>query len=150
MKTSVKSFAEQFLLITFSWILPSETRQRSIQNSVKQLGWSFLRSVSVCRLICVIGKTSNPSLPHGRKRLYVLKQTQSFQLQVFLRMYDLLLALGIKFFMTQVLSYRNKSIDLHSKLMDWFLYDRNLRHERVKGLSTLVRPSFTMFLHHAS
>ena len=30
------------------------------------------------------------------------------------------------------LSYRNKSIDLQSKSMDWFLYDRNLRHERVK------------------
>ena len=30
------------------------------------------------------------------------------------------------------LSYRNKAIDLQSKSMDWFLYDRNLRHERVK------------------
>ena len=30
------------------------------------------------------------------------------------------------------LSYRNQSIDLQSKSMDWFLYDRGLRHERVK------------------
>ena len=30
------------------------------------------------------------------------------------------------------LSYRNQSIDLQSKWMDWFLYDRNLRHKRVK------------------
>ena len=30
------------------------------------------------------------------------------------------------------LLYRNLSIDLHSKSMDWFLYDNNLRHERVK------------------
>ena len=30
------------------------------------------------------------------------------------------------------LSYRNQSIDLLWKLMDWFLYDRDLRHERVK------------------
>ena len=29
------------------------------------------------------------------------------------------------------LSYRNQSINLQSKLMDWFLYDRDLRHERV-------------------
>ena len=29
-------------------------------------------------------------------------------------------------------SYRNQSIDLQSKLMDWFLYDRDLRHERGK------------------
>ena len=30
------------------------------------------------------------------------------------------------------LSYRNQSIDLFYKSMDWFLYDRDLRHERVK------------------
>ena len=30
------------------------------------------------------------------------------------------------------LSYRNQSIDLLCKLMDWFLYDNGLRHERVK------------------
>ena len=29
------------------------------------------------------------------------------------------------------LSYRNQSIDLQSKSMDWFLYDKGLRHERV-------------------
>ena len=28
------------------------------------------------------------------------------------------------------LSYRNQSIDLQSKSMDWFLYDRKLHHER--------------------
>ena len=30
------------------------------------------------------------------------------------------------------LSYRNQSIDLIRKSMDWFLYDNGLRHERVK------------------
>ena len=30
------------------------------------------------------------------------------------------------------LSYRNHSMDLHSKSINWFLYDRVLRHERVK------------------
>ena len=30
------------------------------------------------------------------------------------------------------LSYRNQSIDLRSKSMDWFLYDIGLRHEMVK------------------
>ena len=34
------------------------------------------------------------------------------------------------------LSYRNQSIDLHSKSMDWFLYDNCLRHERVKLLTS--------------
>ena len=30
------------------------------------------------------------------------------------------------------LSYRNQSIDLLHKLIDWFLYDNGLRHERIK------------------
>ena len=34
------------------------------------------------------------------------------------------------------LSYRNQSIDLRSKSMDWFLYHNGLRHERVKSQST--------------
>ena len=29
------------------------------------------------------------------------------------------------------ISYRNQSIDLQSKSMDWFLHDNGLRHERV-------------------
>ena len=33
--------------------------------------------------------------------------------------------------MTEALSYRNQSIDLYSKSMDWYLYDRDLRHEEV-------------------
>ena len=31
------------------------------------------------------------------------------------------------------LSYRNKPTDLHSESLDWFLYDRDPRHERVKS-----------------
>ena len=31
------------------------------------------------------------------------------------------------------LSYRNQSIDLLRRWMDWFLYDNGLRHERVKN-----------------
>ena len=33
----------------------------------------------------------------------------------------------------RLLSYRNQSIDLRSKSMDWFLYDNGFRHERVKA-----------------
>ena len=42
------------------------------------------------------------------------------------------------------LSYRNQSIDLRSKSIDWFLYDKGLRHESVKtwvvSYSVLVLP----------
>ena len=36
------------------------------------------------------------------------------------------------------LSYRNKSIDLQGKSMEWFLYDKDLRHERVKPTCFLL------------
>ena len=36
------------------------------------------------------------------------------------------------------LSYRNQSIDLLCKSMDWFLYDNGLRHERVRHFSTFL------------
>ena len=48
-------------------------------------------------------------------------------------------------FMTEVptISYRNQSIDLQSKSMDWFLYDRDLCREGVKirviGIITVKR-----------
>ena len=31
----------------------------------------------------------------------------------------------------RLISYRNQSIDVRSKSMDWFLFDIGLRHERV-------------------
>ena len=39
------------------------------------------------------------------------------------------------------LSYRNQSIDLQSKSMDWFLYDNNLRHEKVNIKANFGRQS---------
>ena len=36
--------------------------------------------------------------------------------------------------MTEVPSYRNQSIDLLCKSKDWFLYDKDLRQERVNKL----------------
>ena len=32
------------------------------------------------------------------------------------------------------LFYRNQPIDLQNKSMDWFLYDKNLRHESINVL----------------
>ena len=40
-------------------------------------------------------------------------------------------------------SYRNQSIDLLCKSMDWFLYDNGLRHERVKPISRKLEFSIT-------
>ena len=40
------------------------------------------------------------------------------------------------------LSYRNQSIDLLGKSMDWFLYDNGVRRERVYESIYLFMPSF--------
>ena len=42
-------------------------------------------------------------------------------------------------------SYRNQSIDLLGKSMDWFLYDRSLRHDGVKAVDRcLTKPNFEL------
>ena len=46
------------------------------------------------------------------------------------------------------LSYRNQSIDLQSKSMNWFLYDNSLRHERVKCYWTYLVYFHLAFLIH--
>ena len=46
------------------------------------------------------------------------------------------------FTLRRPLSYRNQSIRLRSKSMDWFLYDNGLRHERVKIAIMLTIPMF--------
>ena len=41
------------------------------------------------------------------------------------------------------LSYRNQFINLQSKSLDWFLYDKNLHHKRVKSSITQLSIDFT-------
>ena len=45
------------------------------------------------------------------------------------------------------LSYSNQSIDLLGKSMNWFIYDRDLRYERVKWVSFLthIRPILLLY-----
>ena len=52
----------------------------------------------------------------------------------------------INSFMTEVLLYRNQSICLQSKSMDWFLHDKVLRHERVNGLCNRSKEKGCQFL----
>ena len=46
------------------------------------------------------------------------------------------------------LSYRNQSIDLLAKSMDWFLYDNGLRLKRVKWKSSKVNDFFMSIAMH--
>ena len=58
--------------------------------------------------------------------------------------------MGIRYFLflrsilsgRRSLSYRNQSIDLQSKSIDWFLYDKDLRLERVSSPSICYFPRF--------
>ena len=48
------------------------------------------------------------------------------------------ICLPLNSLMTESLPYRNQSIDLLYKPMDWFLYDRDLRHERLDDLKLVI------------
>ena len=44
------------------------------------------------------------------------------------------------------LSYTNQSMDLQSKSMDWFLYDRDLRHKKeLRATSKVWNPRLDFF-----
>ena len=43
-------------------------------------------------------------------------------------------AMSLNLLWQRFLSYRNQSIDLQRKPIDWFLYERDIRQERVKEL----------------
>ena len=49
----------------------------------------------------------------------------------------------------RLLSYRNQSIDLLCKSMDWFLFDKDLRHERDKLMQNTQQnsKSFLLYIH---
>ena len=51
--------------------------------------------------------------------------------------------MSLTFSLWRLLSYRNQSIDLQSKSMDWFLYDNGLRHETVKYTKKVLWKNFT-------
>ena len=52
--------------------------------------------------------------------------------------------IALTFSWRRPISYRNPSIDVHRKSMDWFLYDIGLRHERVNGITVSYLKSVTV------
>ena len=52
-------------------------------------------------------------------------------------------SLGLTLSWWRPISYRNQSIDLPCKSMDWFLYDIGLRHERVKNRKRILKVGWT-------
>ena len=50
--------------------------------------------------------------------------------------------------MTEDLIYGNQPSDSERKLMDWFLYDRDLRRERVKHFELINQNAFVVDIEH--
>ena len=47
--------------------------------------------------------------------------------------------MSLTFSLRRSLLYRNRCVDLLSKSTDWFLYDRDPRHERVKQFNIILQ-----------
>ena len=80
----------------------------------------------------------------------IILQNTSFLLQYHPAYLQIKLeAANLDYFLTlswrRSLSYRNQFIDLLGKSMDWFLYDKDLHHERVKlAMHKLLTLSYIM------
>ena len=83
----------------------------------------------------MIAPSFNLWLPPSILRLFFRSYSMSFYsnplLPPFLKHSSILKA-QLTLSWRRPLSYRNRSTDLQSKSMDWFLNDNGLRHERVK------------------
>ena len=70
------------------------------------------------------------------------------------RAHPLLTLKSIEFLLTlsrrRPLSYRNQSIHLLRKSMDWFLYDNSIRLERVKNMKTTLILFFANILNYVN
>ena len=65
---------------------------------------------------------------------YLLKTTSCLRINLVLSKVNLVLTLSRR----RSLSYRNQSIDLKGKSMNWFLYDRDFRHKSVNQLLSMT------------
>ena len=64
--------------------------------------------------------------PRFKNKIMFLNFKEYVGLNIFLHFFSILTLSW------RSLSYRNQSIDLLDKSMDWFLYDNGLRHERIQ------------------
>ena len=116
-----------FVLISFSW-----PHWRHINDL-----WTFnlsLAFTAITPLQTSLQKILNPSVQK-------LNQTSWYLIR---KIIELTLS------WRRSLSYRNQSIDLQSKSVDWFLHERGLRYERVKnlaGMTTTKIPLINLMTH---
>ena len=130
------------------------TYQRHILNSLKHLKGSFLREYLTAKsrklflqkaLRCMKGTWIRPCLWHNFSLQIRYKARALFLIHEDILKHQKNLASTKVYFnwihwlkstlsWRRPLSYRNQSIDLRCKSMDWFLYDNGFRHERVNQI----------------
>ena len=117
------------------------------QNDVNSVFYTFFScfycwpwTVNACWLImksCLTRESQWISLFKPIKGINGIKSRLSFKLlyairvKKFFRFFGFQLQVCLTLFWRMFLSYRSQSIELLCKSMDWFLYNRNLHHERV-------------------
>ena len=126
----------------------NETIQWRMQGPVKHLWWKFCRnSKRLLTLNNFCGKA-----PSQRFLLMLPYQCNSHRvsgtLVLFTAQQQIISVLTLSW--RRPLSYRNQSIYLLRKSMEWFLYDNGLRHERVKNVGKankfiFLTPHFALF-----
>ena len=98
-------------------------------------------------------KLGSPRPGHQKIKLRSPNRRCNFYVAVGLQLCDYFCKTALTLSWRRPLSYRSQSIDLLRKLMDWFLYDTGIRHERVKSwwrlsvfsLISLFKSQFTKF-----
>ena len=102
--------------------------------NVEQLNWITLDNVETTlsfstSIFATLGiwPFEKKYKPRFKNKIIFLNFKEYVGLNIFLHFFPIL-TLSWR----RPLSYRNQSIDLLGKSMDWFLYDNGLRHERVK------------------
>ena len=125
----------KFKLITFEW-----RHNIPLINSMSQSAFNVLLQVfallwiaiyltlfyKIVITVCTNFRTVT------RHHLFIITSSQEYQFQYSYKDSRFLLIMLLTLLWRRSLSYRNQYIDLQSKLMDLFLYDRDLRHQRVK------------------
>ena len=114
-------------------------KQWKWQNGVKEIAFlpyhNVLWIVNVCEKKTQIKKKKRNAKMKKKSFNGFIGRTK-WNLQIFNTTKNLSLTLSWR----RPLTYRNQSIDLWNKSMDWFLYDNGLRHERVKQ-TRLIKPT---------
>ena len=124
-------FMEHVQLLPIISLFCSMSWKRCSQNPVNHLKWSFsqkwLRDEAV---------TFFPKRRH-------LKCLTGFWIHLWLGLgVRLLVGSCLTLSWRRSLSYRKQSIDLQSKSMDWFRYDKDLCHERVHFLQSFISAEY--------